>query len=69
MEKEQEEWLVVGRARGKLQTAGPQSPEAPKDKGMYSPTLSTSSNGDALIKISIRDLFKKYEPSFGKGKN
>lgn len=69
VEKEKGEWLVVVRSKGKLQTVGPQSPEAPKEKGTYSPISFTSSKGYTSLQISIRDLFKKYEPSFRKGKN
>lgn len=46
VEKEKEEWLVVGKTKGMLQTAVPLFLEAPTGKGKNRPTLSTSSEVD-----------------------
>lgn len=56
------EWQVSGRGRGKLQAAGLQSSEAPRNKGTNSPTPSTSVKGDAPASqtISFKQLQKKY---------
>lgn len=46
-EKEEGDWRVVGRCRGKSRTAIHQSQHDPKDNGIYSPILLISSKGDA----------------------
>lgn len=59
VEKENGEWLVSSRARGKCQTVGSQSPEAPGCKGINSPIPSTSVKDD--IPASFKEMQKKYD--------
>lgn len=61
MEKKQE-WLVVGRVRGKLQVVGSRSPEAPKGKD----TDSSISMGDTPASYTSRlhELSKKFNPEY-----
>lgn len=54
MAEDKQEWLVLGRARGDLQVAASQSPEASKGKATNSPI----SKGEALSSYaSIHELF------------
>lgn len=53
VEKENGEWLVAERVRGKRQTVGFQSPEAPGTNGTYSPTPSTSVKGDPRLECIV----------------
>lgn len=47
MKKEEGEWQVVGKTRGKLRVAGPRSSEAPMAKDTNSPTPSTIVQDDS----------------------
>lgn len=62
------EWLVAGRARRKLQTAGTQSPEAPETKGTdcSTPFISVKANAPGSKIISIIECQRKYDPGFEK---
>lgn len=49
VEKGDGEWQVAGKGRGKFQTAGSQSPEAPGTKGTDSYTPSVNTKDDAPV--------------------
>lgn len=56
--EEKQEWLVMGRARGKLQAAASQSPEALKSKDTNSPIPKTQANYAETLHMCC----KKYDP-------
>lgn len=60
--EKKQEWLVVGRARGKLQVAGSQSPESPKGKDTDSPI--SMGETSASYASRLHELSKKFNPEY-----
>lgn len=64
LEKGEGEWLDASRARGKHQTAGPQSPEVPrmKDINRLIPSTSVKCDAPAIKENTSLEKMKKVQP-------